>query len=134
MRAVWPAATVASTASPIDPPIWNDVFTRPDASPEFSRATPVVAVIVVDTNEQPMPAAQSSDGRSTSAVQDPSASICENSSIPAPSTVIPVASTRPGPQRAARRLASCVKATMVSEIGANVRPASSAEKPSTCCT
>ena len=40
---------------------------------------------------------------------------------------MPVARTRPGPQRAASRLASCVQAAIMSDIGANVRPASSAE-------
>jgi hypothetical protein len=41
---------------------------------------------------------------------------------------------RPGPRRTARRAAACVQPTMVSDIGTNVSPACSDEKPSTCWT
>jgi hypothetical protein len=103
------------------------MFTVPEASPESSRATAVVAAIVVETNEQPMPAAHSSEGTSTSAAQVPPAAPRASRSIPAASVVMPAASTRPGPQRAARRLATCVQIAMTSDIGASVRPVCNAE-------
>jgi hypothetical protein len=59
-------ATVASSASPTEPPIRCDVLTSPDASPASVRRTPVVAAIVAGTNEKPIPAEVSSDGPSTS--------------------------------------------------------------------
>ena len=114
---------MASSARPIEPPIANAVVATPDARPEYSSRTPRFAVIVVDTKEQPMPLAHSNDGRRTSVAQAPRASLPANSNIPTPRSVIPAARTRPGRSRAARRLAACVKMTIVSDIGASVSPA-----------
>ena len=77
-----------------------------------------------------MPPAHSSDGASRSIGPEPVAAARENSSIPAPRSVMPAASTRVGPTRSARRLATCVNATMVNDIGAKVSPARSGERPS----
>ena len=40
---VWLVTTALTTASTTAPPTWNDVLTRPDASPCSSFATPAVA-------------------------------------------------------------------------------------------
>ena len=42
-------------ASPSEPPTCWVVFSRPDARPESPVATPVVAAIVMGTNDRPRP-------------------------------------------------------------------------------
>src|SRR5439155_25753502 len=54
-------ATVERIASPIAPPTCCVVLSRPDARPESSGATPVVAEIVIGTNDNPRPIPSDSD-------------------------------------------------------------------------
>jgi hypothetical protein len=48
--AIWRVEIVERIASPSDPPTCWVVLSRPEASPESSGATPVVAAIVAGTN------------------------------------------------------------------------------------
>src|SRR6478735_9932067 len=47
--------TAVRTARPSDPPTCWVVLSRPDARPEPSGATPLVAEIVIGTNDMPSP-------------------------------------------------------------------------------
>ena len=55
-------ASVTRIASPSPPPIWREVFTRPDASPACPSLAPCVAAIVEGTIDIAIPAAVSSPG------------------------------------------------------------------------
>ena len=47
--------TADRTARPSDPPTCWVVLSRPEARPESSRATPLVAAIVIGTKDMPSP-------------------------------------------------------------------------------
>jgi hypothetical protein len=47
--------TADRTASPSDPPTCWVVLSRPEARPESPAATPLVAAIVIGTNDMPSP-------------------------------------------------------------------------------
>jgi hypothetical protein len=57
--------TVERIASPSDPPTCCVVLSRPEASPESSGATLVVAAIVIGTNDIPRPSAMITSAGST---------------------------------------------------------------------
>ena len=56
---------VERIASPSDPPTCCVVLSRPEASPESWGATPVVAAIVIGTNDIPRPIARITSAGST---------------------------------------------------------------------
>ena len=58
-------ATVAMSARPTAPPTWREVLIRPEASPASWSGTPVVAAIVIGTNDNPSPTPTSTTGPNT---------------------------------------------------------------------
>src|SRR4051795_1136 len=84
---------VERIASPSAPPICCDVLIRPDASPASLLLTPDTAAIVTGTNENPSPAAATSDAGSTSEANVPSTDTREKSSSPIAIKPMPKTST-----------------------------------------
>ena len=58
------AAAVASAARPIDPPIWREVLSTPEASPAWLTGTPEVAAPASGVNSSPSARAMRQPGPS----------------------------------------------------------------------
>ena len=62
---MWVVATVARTASPMDPPTWREVLRTPEANPASCWATPAVAAWASGVNSRPRARATAVPGPNT---------------------------------------------------------------------
>ena len=58
--------SVASTASPIAPPTWAEVLTRPEASPASALVAPDIAIVISAGKQTPIPVPSSTRTGKTS--------------------------------------------------------------------
>ncbi len=102
-------------------------------SPACAGPALIVAAIVDDTTEKPIPIDTSRPGRITYWTALPPGPIRDSSSRPTASITRPLPSTGRMPARLASFPAGRAAAKIVSAIGRNTSPVSSGESDSTCC-
>ena len=93
------AARLARTASPSAPPIMNAVLTTPDARPDSSGATSLIAASRTGLNAMPAPKPSRIMLGSTSATKLPPTGARANSTSPAAARISPVPSGLRNPKR-----------------------------------
>ena len=93
------AARLASTARPSAPPIMNEVLTTPDASPDSSGATSLMAASSIGLKAMPAPKPSRIMAGSTSTTKLPSTGARANSTRPTAASDSPVASGALKPKR-----------------------------------
>src|SRR2546423_11595258 len=103
MAAAWweavVAATVASTATPMEPPIWMAVVDTPDTRPECSSFTPDTAVRVSGTKVSPRPTDRTISGSMTPVREPVWGGRWLGHHMPAPAVAGPVAARGRPPDR-----------------------------------
>ena len=120
------AARLARTARPSAPPIMNAVFTTPDARPDSSGFTSLIAASSIGLNAMPAPKPSRIMLGRTSVTKFPSTGTRTNSARPAEARNSPVASGRLMPNRMTIFAESpSEKVPMIRLAGRNARPTSS---------
>ena len=92
------AARLASTARPSAPPIMNAVLTTPEASPDSSGATSLMAASSIGLKAIPAPKPSRIMAGSTSITKLPSTGARANSTRPTAASDSPVGERRPEPE------------------------------------
>ena len=128
------AATLASTARPSAPPIMKEVLTTPEASPDSSGLTSLIAASSSGLNAMPTPKPSRIMVGSTSTTKLPSTGARAKSASPAATSTSPAASGSRVPKRITIFAESpSENAPMIRFAGRNARPTWSGLYPSTSC-
>ena len=117
------AARLASTARPSAPPIMNDVLTMPEARPDSSGATSLIAASSTGLNAMPAPKPSRSMLGSTSTTKLPSTGARANSASPTRRSAGPTPSGGLMPKRITSFAETPTEsAPMIRFAGRNARP------------
>ena len=120
-------------ATPIAPPRFCEVLSRPEATPASRSVTPVSAPMETGMKAKAVPRPATKNGPARSRQKLPSGGAWAAHSIPAPMRVMPTAMTALAEVRGTSFWERPPKASEVTDAVIQAAPVARAEKPSTCC-